>query len=460
MMLPQAKAHPGRERRFSAPDAMVPAGRRERRWSAPDLTQDLMYFSSFSAADGPKAADSGPQGTDHCPQAADHRLQATDHRLQAADHRLQAVDHASQAEEENDELTLGADAFERMPTDEAWPVYLELEIRNQLPNTPPLAPLPPPPQEDKRKCVDQADRGAGPTPAGQVQPPPLPPFAGESLAPDKQPSPPAPRAVGGHSKRTNLSCWPESGAANLPLDWCDTTTVMMRNLPNKFTQHMLLTDMNQMNFLGTFDFLYLPIDPATSANKGYAFINFLEPSVAWMFKEHYEGRKMSRSNSEKVVSVSPASLQGFDANFTHYANSRVNRGDPACRPLFLREPNAAQIPGPAGHGGVLGQNNTDQFSKMQVTQHGRHVAPPGPVPNEQIPAYTGSPQSRSGVAQVPRKPRKGHKDPQKFHTWSPQGQQAQQGQPVQQEQHARFCPSCGSQREAQFKFCPCCGFLL
>jgi len=122
-----------------------------------------------------------------------------------------------------------------------------------------------------------------------------------------------------------------------PAGWENTTTVMMRNLPNKYTQRMLLTEINQVGFLGTFDFLYLPIDPETSANRGYAFLNFIDPSFAWMFKMSYEGRKMNRFNSSKVVSVMPATLQGFEANYTHYSTARVSRGDPAARPLFIRE---------------------------------------------------------------------------------------------------------------------------
>lgn len=122
-------------------------------------------------------------------------------------------------------------------------------------------------------------------------------------------------------------------------EWDDTTTIMMRNLPNKYTQQALLTDINEAGFIGTYDFLYLPVDTATNANKGYAFINFSEPGFAWIFKRAYEDRKMPQgSNSHKFVSVSPATLQGFDANYKHYANTRVNRGDPATRPLFLREP--------------------------------------------------------------------------------------------------------------------------
>merc|ERR1719293_406942 len=94
---------------------------------------------------------------------------------------------------------------------------------------------------------------------------------------------------------------------------------------------MLLTEINHTGFLGTFDFLYLPIDPETNANRGYSFLNFIDPGFAWMFKMSYECRKMNRFNSNKVISVVPATLQGFEANYAHYASSRWRRERPEPR---------------------------------------------------------------------------------------------------------------------------------
>jgi hypothetical protein len=127
----------------------------------------------------------------------------------------------------------------------------------------------------------------------------------------------------------------------LPPEWSQVTTVMMRNLPNKYTQRMLITEVNQNGFLGTFDFFYLPIDQETTANRGYGFLNFIAPYYAWAFHNMFEGRRMSRFNSAKVVSVTPSTLQGFQANYMHYSSARVNRGDPSARPLFLREPSSS-----------------------------------------------------------------------------------------------------------------------
>mmetsp|Transcript_22316 Transcript_22316/g.51097 ORF Transcript_22316/g.51097 Transcript_22316/m.51097 type:complete len:423 (+) Transcript_22316:62-1330(+) len=132
-----------------------------------------------------------------------------------------------------------------------------------------------------------------------------------------------------------------AGGVGLPAEWANVTTVMMRHLSNQYTQRILLEEIGQTGFANKFDFLYLPIDPQTGRNKGYSFINFVDPSTAWSFRLSFDGRKMNRFNCSKVVSVTPAALQGFDANYAHYSTTRVTRGDPAARPLFLRQPTNA-----------------------------------------------------------------------------------------------------------------------
>lgn len=50
---------------------------------------------------------------------------------------------------------------------------------------------------------------------------------------------------------------------------------MIKNIPNKYTQQMLLDtfDRKQHN---QYDFFYLPIDFKNRCNMGYAFINFID----------------------------------------------------------------------------------------------------------------------------------------------------------------------------------------
>merc|ERR1719253_1294106 len=118
--------------------------------------------------------------------------------------------------------------------------------------------------------------------------------------------------------------------------WTDVQTVMLKNLPIKLTQEGLLAELDSSGFTNMYDFLYLPIDDKTRLNKGYAFINFMKPSIAMLFRKNFEGNKFRNFNSTKVLSTSPAALQGFEANYAHYANARVKHREPSARPLFLR----------------------------------------------------------------------------------------------------------------------------
>lgn len=221
--------------------------------------------------------------------------------------------------------------------------------------------------------------------------------------------------------------------AKPPAAWENTTTVMMRNLPNKYTQRMLLSEINQTGFLGTFDFMYLPIDPETNANRGYAFLNFITPSYAWMFKLTYEGRKMNRFNSNKVASVMRATLQGFDANYAHYSTARVNRGDPAARPLFLRESSQPVWNKKPDAGKSRGK------SKKNVENNGQ-----GMMQTEVVPRQSLTQQVESAIAA-----KEDQKQPAANPTGAPAGDTAKLV--------PKFCPHCGGPIQPHFQFCPHCG---
>lgn len=236
--------------------------------------------------------------------------------------------------------------------------------------------------------------------------------------------------------------WPDEQVGVPPLAWANVHTVMMRNLPNKYTQRMLLSEINNIGFLGKYDFLYLPIDPETVVNKGYAFVNLTSPASAWMFKIIHEGRKMEHFNSNKVVSVVPAALQGYEANYAHYSSARVSRGDPLARPLFLRE----QDPYTVGEQkrsrkrGDLAKKGSRKRDPM-VIDSSRHDA--------------------QQPLQSPQQEKRGPKFSQDAQTTGPDsletlGKVAGRAAPMQ----LRFCPYCGGKCEPTFKFCQFCGSSL
>ncbi|KAJ9685930.1 hypothetical protein PVL29_015017 [Vitis rotundifolia] len=112
------------------------------------------------------------------------------------------------------------------------------------------------------------------------------------------------------------------------------TTLMIKNIPNKYTSKMLLAAIDE-NHRGTYDFLYLPIDFKNKCNVGYAFINMVSPSHIIPFYEAFNGKKWEKFNSEKVASLAYARIQGKAALVTHFQNSSLMNEDKRCRPILF-----------------------------------------------------------------------------------------------------------------------------
>ncbi|CAN4105744.1 unnamed protein product [Withania somnifera] len=112
------------------------------------------------------------------------------------------------------------------------------------------------------------------------------------------------------------------------------TTLMIKNIPNKYTSKMLLAAIDEQH-KGTFDFLYLPIDFKNKCNVGYAFINMLSPPLIIPFYEAFNGKKWEKFNSEKVAALAYARIQGKTALVAHFQNSSLMNEDKRCRPILF-----------------------------------------------------------------------------------------------------------------------------
>mmetsp|Transcript_48597 Transcript_48597/g.113807 ORF Transcript_48597/g.113807 Transcript_48597/m.113807 type:complete len:216 (-) Transcript_48597:77-724(-) len=111
-----------------------------------------------------------------------------------------------------------------------------------------------------------------------------------------------------------------------PTNLAECTTVMLRNIPNKYTRDMLVKQLEQ-NFKGQFDYVYLPIDFKNRCNVGYAFINFASVGVCATFVEKFNGVEVGEClpglNSRKIAEVTPARIQGKEENVRRLRNSPV-----------------------------------------------------------------------------------------------------------------------------------------
>ncbi|XP_041994320.1 protein MEI2-like 5 [Salvia splendens] len=113
------------------------------------------------------------------------------------------------------------------------------------------------------------------------------------------------------------------------------TTLMIKNIPNKYTSKMLLLAIDETH-KGAYDFLYLPIDFKNKCNVGYAFINMVSPFHIISFVEAFNGKKWEKFNSEKVASLAYARIQGKVALVSHFQNSSLMNEDKRCRPILFQ----------------------------------------------------------------------------------------------------------------------------
>eukprot|EP01133_Synstelium_polycarpum_P013891 gene13891-16387_t len=98
------------------------------------------------------------------------------------------------------------------------------------------------------------------------------------------------------------------------------TSLMIKNLPNRLTQTNLLSIIDE-HFRGAYDFLYLPIDPNSKVNYGYAFINFTDYNYVVPFYSEFNSRKWDKYYCSKVCEITYARIQGKLSLIQHLKSS-------------------------------------------------------------------------------------------------------------------------------------------
>ncbi|CAL4972562.1 unnamed protein product [Urochloa decumbens] len=129
-------------------------------------------------------------------------------------------------------------------------------------------------------------------------------------------------------------------AAAAPAVEKDTrTTVMIRNIPNKYSQKLLLNMLDnhciQSNErivasgeegegqpFSSYDFVYLPIDFNNKCNVGYGFVNLTSPEAAVRLYKAFHKQPWEVYNSRKICQVTYARVQGLEALKDHFKNSK------------------------------------------------------------------------------------------------------------------------------------------
>lgn len=101
------------------------------------------------------------------------------------------------------------------------------------------------------------------------------------------------------------------------------TTIMIKNIPNKFGRELLLSTIDQ-NFKGTYDLFILPTDGNKNKNFGYSFINFTSCYYIPFFYYMFNGKKWSSTNSQKICEITYSKVQGRENLVAHYPNKIIH----------------------------------------------------------------------------------------------------------------------------------------
>jgi len=100
------------------------------------------------------------------------------------------------------------------------------------------------------------------------------------------------------------------------------TTIMIKNIPNKYDMKQMLREINSRH-KDRFDFFYLPIDYGNHCNVGYAFINFLHAAYILDFYRDYNGKGWPNYNSEKICDLKYGRIQGKAELKRHFSQTKV-----------------------------------------------------------------------------------------------------------------------------------------
>jgi len=129
----------------------------------------------------------------------------------------------------------------------------------------------------------------------------------------------------------------------------EPTTVMLRHIPNRYTSLQLVDLLDENQFKGLYDFLYLPMDFQNKVNLGYCFVNLQTNECALRFHKVFENYTSWRFDSSKASEVSWAHPhQGLDEHVERYRNSPVMHPSmPAeYKPMLFKNGHQTPFPNP------------------------------------------------------------------------------------------------------------------
>jgi len=123
------------------------------------------------------------------------------------------------------------------------------------------------------------------------------------------------------------------------------TTLLIRNVPMKCTNTMLINELHSEGFQGVYNFFYRPIDHHTRQHRSCAFVNFVTPLIATALYLKMHGRFLKCAHDQEVpLEVVAAQVQGVELNAAHiYMKRRERHRRIRAQPIFATVQNSRVI---------------------------------------------------------------------------------------------------------------------
>jgi len=113
------------------------------------------------------------------------------------------------------------------------------------------------------------------------------------------------------------------------------TTLMIRNIPLRYTRDMLLEEWSNN---GAYDYLYLPDIGSSKQGIGYAFVNFATDMGADEFRARWHNGRLSKYTAQRPLNIVLADVQGLFPNLKQFQRKRgVRVRDEQHRPVVFHE---------------------------------------------------------------------------------------------------------------------------
>jgi len=114
--------------------------------------------------------------------------------------------------------------------------------------------------------------------------------------------------------------WLNSQTSSLPQCTSSTlsgTTVMIRNVPSRYTPSLLMWELHNAGFMNQYDYLYIPAGNRKGKNRGFGFANFASVAIADRFRRMFDVATFSLHPVGRPLVIVPADVQGWVNNFQH-----------------------------------------------------------------------------------------------------------------------------------------------